>query len=296
MNNRIIELPGEEDLRNEFKDKELLQKKGSPQFLKLLRSVASMWNAEGGTIYVGVTDGGVVEGLGPEDLARVGLLRETIVDSIDPRLQIDSEVVLSLGSVRGLTVLTVEVKPNPSRGPACVKEGDSRVSFPKRFGKSTRPMTRAELEEAFGRTKGRKVNRDVEKELLEWVARWSLVGRSAFLFGAHLGSPLDLKEVRRQGLLVHPDPKRIRSSGWTYLSNLPGDPRSGSGDLGDLKLETGSREHLYTVGAFEAPDRVAVQILEKVYWSFGYGPENVPRFVPELGSFLYPEQEAKTPG
>ena len=85
-----------------------------------LRTVAALLNSEGGTLYIGVDDGGVPLGI-EDDLALIpdvspldvfeGRFREFLKNSLDP-LPLNN-VTLVFQEIEGVTVCAVSVSPSP---------------------------------------------------------------------------------------------------------------------------------------------------------------------------------------
>ncbi len=116
---------------------------------KIVRETVAMLNAEGGEIWVGVREeqevAVAIEGVDEPDLQRARL-RDALADLVDPPPTGDEVGVEIVG--QEIKTLRVRVSPQPGHRPYALRRGH-RLEFPLRYDDRWRPMTRAEIEEAF---------------------------------------------------------------------------------------------------------------------------------------------------
>lgn len=187
----------------------------------IARVVAAMLNADGGEVWIGIdSEDGTATRIVPLEGARRqrDLLEQRLAALIEPSPNLE-EVVVELVPHGAGELVRVRVARG-SRGPYAQLSGTARV-YVTRSGASTRPLTRDELQELFGRPPARESATDAALRALErertrrLEARWS--GLWVALRLAQPQAALCVTSARLADLLEQPRLSGNRSGGWACV-------------------------------------------------------------------------------
>lgn len=198
--------PGDrESQRLEFKQREkLYDSKGRED---IVRSIVSFLNGEGGTIWIGVPEQAeharAHEPIPRERWSDVQALQNVILDRIEPRARIGSEVKLERRNESDAGDFLLEIDIMKRGAASAYRAGNSR-EFPIRVGSSTRAMSWEEIAARLGAYESDHV--DSSKVALR---RLRETAKSTRVPAAHLSAiPSDF--ARSDQVLAHAD-KLLRS-------------------------------------------------------------------------------------
>lgn len=205
----LVPLGQREGAKLEFKGRDALKKPAS-----IGREVVAMLNAEGGEIWIGVTEqegrAVAIEPLENLEQAR-SALQDHLIDTIEPT-PISGEIVVEqqTGAEGGL-LLRVLVRPNAARGPYAQRNREGRL-FVKRVEDRTRPMSRDEIFSRGGQTadqveSARQRIRTERKDIRECL--WLFIKPVPPV-------ELDLQKPEFRDYLTDPARTGNRLHGWTF--------------------------------------------------------------------------------
>lgn len=206
----------------EFKGREALER---PE--RVAREVVAMLNAEGGAVWIGVTEeGGVASGYEPiaSPAQSEDRLMDFFVEKIEP-FPTSEEVRISTVEIGEDSVLLVCVQPAEERRPYALLLRDGRA-FLRRVGRRTIRMSREEVSAAFRSEAPRPDLSFLQQRKKEAIE----AGEDILWFGLapEPEANLDLHDQKLLSLLKDPTLSGNRVSGWTVMNRYTEtQPRAG---------------------------------------------------------------------